>query len=381
MVSRGLRALHALAFLCTGSDAKAPEEMITVQSKQGESMNGVILTTASLEKAKAELEHTIDALQTKAMEDVKAKAAAVSKRTEKTLARWEAAKEVASRRLAERAQLVELRWRRISVSSFHNRLGKCCCRHIDPGAPATPDCHWEAYDRGGPYVDFACHDGYKDYLEALPAEEMAGERRFLASSADALLDQCFDSEGWSLLAEPSAKRSTALAVEVTEVEVSTTAQGAAGRHGGNFKLTDTLPLLQPQLPPSRPKEEDRTLPSDLWPAEALAVLPQNGTLGIPSAVQTAKMAPAQEDRTLTSDLWPPTALAGLPQNRTMGIPIAGQTAKMAPAQEDAQEVNLVISDASPVIKSLLASGPVENMLQQGELWPPESAVPKEFDHE
>jgi len=282
MVSHGLRALHVLAFLCTGSDAKAPEELITVQSKHGESMNGVILTTASLEKAKAELEHTIDALKTKAMEDIKAKAAAVSKRTEETRARWEAAKETASRRLAERAQLVELRWRRISVASFHNRLGKCCCRHIDPGAPATPDCHWEAYDKGGPFIDFACHDGYKDYLEALPAEQMAGERHFLASSADALLDQCSDSEGWSLLAEPSTKRSTELAIEVTEVE---TAQGAAGRHGDNLKPTDTLPLPQPQLPPSLPKEEDITVPSDLWPAEALAGLPQNGTtMSIPNMV-------------------------------------------------------------------------------------------------
>eukprot|EP00439_Symbiodinium_sp_Y106_P053734 s1923_g7.t1 len=102
-----------------------------------------------------------------------------------TKQRYLTAREAVSHSLAGLADSVASRWRRLTVASFHERLGKCCCSRNE----------WQPFKLGGPIVDYECKIGFMDYMDAITARSMEGASSN-TSEVDNILDQCAASKGW-----------------------------------------------------------------------------------------------------------------------------------------------------------------------------------------
>ncbi|CAE7206862.1 TIC20-V, partial [Symbiodinium necroappetens] len=107
-----------------------------------------------------------------------------------TKQRYITAREAVSTSLAGLADSVATRWRRLTVASFHERLGKCCC-----SANLVDGCEWQPFKLGGPIVDYECKIGFMDYMDAITAQTMEGASSN-TSEVDNILDQCAASKGW-----------------------------------------------------------------------------------------------------------------------------------------------------------------------------------------
>ncbi|CAL1138988.1 unnamed protein product [Cladocopium goreaui] len=118
------------------------------------------------------------------------RAAQIEEHLRETKLRHLQAREVLANSLGALANLVTLRWARLSVTSFHGRLGKCCCEGTG--------CEWQSFDFGGAQMDYECKLGFSDYLDVLnfnPGAEGAALSK--STAVDDILDQCSKKVGQS----------------------------------------------------------------------------------------------------------------------------------------------------------------------------------------
>eukprot|EP00441_Pelagodinium_beii_P024621 CAMPEP_0197663894 /NCGR_PEP_ID=MMETSP1338-20131121/58305_1 /TAXON_ID=43686 ORGANISM="Pelagodinium beii, Strain RCC1491" /NCGR_SAMPLE_ID=MMETSP1338 /ASSEMBLY_ACC=CAM_ASM_000754 /LENGTH=577 /DNA_ID=CAMNT_0043242419 /DNA_START=70 /DNA_END=1800 /DNA_ORIENTATION=+ len=172
--------------------AKEPD-FVRVESARGETMAGMLLSYSGLQDAEADLKQKIEELQKKANEDIEARALQAQTDLSSAQARFEDARGTIALALGKLQDNVEIRHSRLGVSSFHGRLGKCCCTED------AKSCQWEVFDRGGNYVDYDCSGNLKDYLDALVPEGedvLEGGIAIRSRKVDLLLDKCSASEAW-----------------------------------------------------------------------------------------------------------------------------------------------------------------------------------------
>ncbi|CAJ1332961.1 unnamed protein product, partial [Effrenium voratum] len=160
-----------------------------MESMRGEAMTGTLLSGDGLVEAESRFNSEIEEMQQNATAVIEQRAEKIEEYLQDTEKRYLHARSALSSSLASLASSVAARWRRLSVSSFHERLGKCCC----PGA--ATGCEWQAFELGGPLVDYECKAGFADYLDVLDMPNDNGVALSRSPAVDAVLDQCA-SKGW-----------------------------------------------------------------------------------------------------------------------------------------------------------------------------------------
>ncbi|CAE7199769.1 TIC20-II [Symbiodinium sp. CCMP2592] len=161
-----------------------------MESMRGESMAGMLLSSDGLAEMEKQMSGEINEMQQSAASAIKQRAEKLQDFVRDTKQRYLTAREAVSHSLAGLADSVATRWRRLTVASFHERLGKCCCsRNVVDG------CEWQPFKLGGPIVDYECKIGFMDYMDAITAGSMEGASSN-TSEVDNILDQCAASKGW-----------------------------------------------------------------------------------------------------------------------------------------------------------------------------------------
>jgi len=153
-------------------------------------MTGMLLSSSGLTEAEQSLTAQIEEMQRNATMMIQQRAAKVEEYLSETKLRYLKARTALSSSLASLANSVSLRWSRLSVTSFHGRLGKCCCA-------SKTNCEWQAWKLGGPEVDYECKLGFNDYLDLLSFDVRGAEGVALSktTAVDVVLDQCAK-KGW-----------------------------------------------------------------------------------------------------------------------------------------------------------------------------------------
>ncbi|CAJ1378829.1 unnamed protein product, partial [Effrenium voratum] len=179
----------SLAVWLTPAWAEPDSSFVRMESMRGEAMTGTLLSGDGLVEAENRLNSEIEEMQQNATAVIEQRAEKIEEYLQDTEKRYLHARSALSSSLASLASSVAARWRRLSVSSFHERLGKCCC----PGA--ATGCEWQAFELGGPLVDYECKAGFADYLDVLDMPNDNGVALSRSPAVDAVLDQCA-SKGW-----------------------------------------------------------------------------------------------------------------------------------------------------------------------------------------
>lgn len=164
---------------------------IGMEALKGETMTGILLSSDGLTNMEHSLRNQIEEMRRNALHLIHQRAAKVEEHLRETKLRHLRAREVLANSLGALANLVTLRWARLSVTSFHGRLGKCCCPTSKSG------CEWQSFDLGGPQIDYECKLGFSDYLDVLNFNIPGAEGAVLSKSTDVddILDQC-SQKGW-----------------------------------------------------------------------------------------------------------------------------------------------------------------------------------------
>ncbi|OLQ09653.1 Protein TIC 20-v, chloroplastic [Symbiodinium microadriaticum] len=193
--------------------AADPGSYVRMESMRGESMAGMLLSSDGLAEMERQMSGEVNEMQQSAASAIKQRAEKLEDFVRDTKQRYVTAREAVSTSLAGLADSVATRWRRLTVASFHERLGKCCC-----SASLVDGCEWQPFKLGGPIVDYECKIGFMDYMDAITAQTMEGGRGFTdpavnqdppmlspcdvagassnTSEVDNILDQCAASKGW-----------------------------------------------------------------------------------------------------------------------------------------------------------------------------------------
>jgi len=180
-------SLAAVVSLALAAD---PGSYVRMESMRGESMAGMLLSSDGLAEMERQMSGEIIEMQQSAASAIKQRAEKLQDFVRDTKQRYLTAREAVSHSLAGLADSVASRWRRLTVASFHERLGKCCCsRNVVDG------CEWQPFKLGGPIVDYECKIGFMDYMDAITARSMEGASSN-TSEVDNILDQCAASKGW-----------------------------------------------------------------------------------------------------------------------------------------------------------------------------------------
>mmetsp|Transcript_87317 Transcript_87317/g.208875 ORF Transcript_87317/g.208875 Transcript_87317/m.208875 type:complete len:446 (+) Transcript_87317:33-1370(+) len=170
--------------------AADPGSYVRMESMRGESMAGMLLSSDGLAEMERQMSGEVNEMQQSAASAIKQRAEKLEDFVRDTKQRYITAREAVSTSLAGLADSVATRWRRLTVASFHERLGKCCC-----SANLVDGCEWQPFKLGGPIVDYECKIGFMDYMDAITAQTMEGASSN-TSEVDNILDQCAASKGW-----------------------------------------------------------------------------------------------------------------------------------------------------------------------------------------
>ncbi|CAE7849616.1 TIC20-V, partial [Symbiodinium sp. KB8] len=138
-----------------------------MESMRGESMAGMLLSSDGLAEMERQMSGEVNEMQQSAASAIKQRAEKLEDFVRDTKQRYVTAREAVSTSLAGLADSVATRWRRLTVASFHERLGKCCC-----SASLVDGCEWQPFKLGGPIVDYECKIGFMDYMDAITAQTM-----------------------------------------------------------------------------------------------------------------------------------------------------------------------------------------------------------------
>lgn len=178
------------------SSSSARSAFIGMEAMRGETMTGIartamkgaadsLLSSDDLTNMEQSLRNKIKEMRRNASHLIHQRAAQIEEHLRETKLRHLQAREVLANSLGALANLVTLRWARLSVTSFHGRLGKCCCEGT------------------------GCL-GFSDYLDVLnfnPGAEGAALSK--STAVDDILDQCskkgwpYPSMEWSPPSQPS----------------------------------------------------------------------------------------------------------------------------------------------------------------------------------
>lgn len=195
------------------SSSSARSAFIGMEAMRGETMTGIartamkgaadsLLSSDDLTNMEQSLRNKIKEMRRNASHLIHQRAAQIEEHLRETKLRHLQAREVLANSLGALANLVTLRWARLSVTSFHGRLGKCCCEGTG--------CEWQSFDFGGAQMDYECKLGFSDYLDVLnfnPGAEGAALSK--STAVDDILDQCskkgwpYPSMEWSPPSQPS----------------------------------------------------------------------------------------------------------------------------------------------------------------------------------
>mmetsp|Transcript_24211 Transcript_24211/g.52702 ORF Transcript_24211/g.52702 Transcript_24211/m.52702 type:complete len:480 (-) Transcript_24211:18-1457(-) len=183
------------------SSSSARSAFIGMEAMRGETMTGIartamkgaadsLLSSFDLTNMEQSLRNKIEEMRRNASHLIHQRAAQIEEHLRETKLRHLQAREVLANSLGALANLVTLRWARLSVTSFHGRLGKCCCEGTG--------CEWQSFDFGGAQMDYECKLGFSDYLDVLnfnPGAEGAALSK--STAVDDILDQCSKKVGQS----------------------------------------------------------------------------------------------------------------------------------------------------------------------------------------
>lgn len=191
--------LALAVFFVTGhaqpiSSSSARSAFIGMEATRGETTTGIarsaingamLLSSDDLTNMEESLRNKIEEMRRNASHLIHQRAAQIEEHLRETKLRHLQAREVLANSLGALAKLVTLRWARLSVTSFHGRLGKCCCEGTNSG------CEWQSFDFAGSQIDYECKLGFSDYLDVLNFHIPGTE----GAALDDILDQC-SKKGW-----------------------------------------------------------------------------------------------------------------------------------------------------------------------------------------
>eukprot|EP00435_Cladocopium_sp_Y103_P053526 s1474_g17.t1 len=142
-----------------------------MEALKGETMTGILLSSDGLTNMEHSLRNQIEEMRRNALHLIHQRAAKVEEHLRETKLRHLRAREVLANSLGALANLVTLRWARLS--------------------------EWQSFDLGGPQIDYECKLGFSDYLDVLNFNIPGAEGAVLSKSTDVddILDQC-SQKGW-----------------------------------------------------------------------------------------------------------------------------------------------------------------------------------------